>query len=265
MNVNLRINSLCKLCRTCLIGPKVSRRSASGGNPPPWEHFEQKYKKSSDEAYQKKHLLKIWGGVSTFAVAAGVILYIVEKSRQRVERKTITQRNVSIGKPAIGGPFELRTLDDKKVTNEDFKGKWVLIYFGFTNCPDICPEELEKMSQVHVELKKKGYPSIPVFVSVDPERDTPEKIARYLEEFHPDFVGLTGTMEEVTKVVKTFKVYFMKGPKDEDGDYVVDHSIICYLLNPAGDFVEYFGQNKTAADMLDMIKKHISFGNAVAA
>ena len=258
MNVNRKLfSTVFSKCTRCSGLSIFSIRS----NPEqPWKYFDQKYKETQKSSDEKRSLIKIWGGVSAFAVAAGLILYYFEKSRQRVEKNSIRRKNVSIGRPAIGGPFQLKSLNDKIVSNEDFKGKWVLLYFGFTNCPDICPEELEKMSQVHAELQRLGYASVPVFVSVDPERDTPEKIDNYLKEFHADFIGLTGSIEEITKVVKTFKVYFNKGPKDEDGDYVVDHSIICYLLNPTGEFVEYFGQNKSASDMLVTIKQHISFG-----
>ena len=256
-----KFGSSCNSCCCSRTSRFCKRLLSSQPKPEPWTHFDSKYAKEPSKDSDKKSLVKIWGGVVAFAAAAGLVLYFFDQSKKRVEKKSVLRKNLSIGKPAIGGPFQLRTLNNQIVCREDFKGKWALVYFGFTNCPDICPEELEKMSTVHEELKKLGYSSIPVFVSVDPERDTPEKIAKYLKEFHTDFVGLTGTLDEVTKVVKTFKVYFNKGPKDEDGDYIVDHSIICYLLNPSGEFVEYFGQNKTAVEMLTVIKQHISFGS----
>ena len=224
----------------------------------PWERYEKAESKTRTE---KKSLVTVWLFVGAIASTAVALVYIFDQRKEEYEKKTISRRPISMGKAKIGGPFELKGLNDEIVTNENFKGKWVLLYFGFTNCPDICPDELEKMSKVHSALKESGYNSVPVFVSVDPERDTPQKISNYLKEFHEDFIGLTGNVEEVTKVVKTFKVYFNKGPKDEDGDYIVDHSIICYLLNPEGTFVEYFGQNKTSAEMLSSVKQHIMIGS----
>ena len=237
--------------------PQLSVVNKRFFNERPWERYE---KSDGQENKDKKSLVTVWLFVGVVVTTAGALAYVFDRRKEEYEKKTIAKRPISMGKAKIGGPFQLKGLNNEIVTNENFKGKWVLLYFGFTNCPDICPDELEKMSKVHSALKESGYNSVPVFVSVDPERDTPEKISSYLKEFHEDFVGLHGNLEEVTKVVKTFKVYFNKGPKDEDGDYIVDHSIICYLLNPEGSFVEYFGQNKTSTEMLTSVKQHIMYG-----
>ncbi|CUE99576.1 electon transport protein Sco1 Sco2, putative [Bodo saltans] len=114
------------------------------------------------------------------------------------------------GGPAIGGPFSLIDTNGKRWTNEDFKGKWMYVYFGFTNCPDICPEEMAKMSRLIQHLDKKVGRDYwqPIFISLDPKRDTPEKVKEYLADFSPRILGLTGTMEEVEQAARQYRVYF---------------------------------------------------------
>lgn len=161
----------------------------------------------------------------------------------------------SYGTPQLGGDFELLDQNGKPCTNKDFLGKWILIYFGFTNCPDVCPEELEKMiNAVDIVNRKKSLPNVhPVFISIDPDRDTPESIKEYLKDFSEDFVGLTGTPEQVDEATRAFRVYYSVGPKDEDDDYLVDHSIIMYLINDQGEYCEYFGQTRSAGEIATQI------------
>uniref|UniRef100_A0A8C6ZTL3 Protein SCO1 homolog, mitochondrial n=1 Tax=Nothoprocta perdicaria TaxID=30464 RepID=A0A8C6ZTL3_NOTPE len=169
------------------------------------------------------------------------------------------ERNRGIGKPLLGGPFSLVNHEGQPKTNKDYIGQWVLIYFGFTHCPDICPDELEKMIEVVEEID--GIPSLPnltpLFITIDPERDSEEAMARYVKEFSPKLIGLTGTKEQIGQVAKAYRVYYSEGPKDEDNDYIVDHTIIMYLLGPDGEFVDYYGQNKRSAEISASIAAHM--------
>ncbi|KVI11449.1 Copper chaperone SCO1/SenC, partial [Cynara cardunculus var. scolymus] len=145
---------------------------------------------------------------------------------------TAVKQGPSVGKAAIGGPFNLLDHDGISVTEKDFKGKWTLIYFGFTHCPDICPDELQKLAAAIDKIKgKAGFEIVPVFISVDPERDTVEQVREYVKEFHPKLIGLTGHPDEIKKAARAYRVYYMKTEEEgSDGsDYLVDHSIIIIM------------------------------------
>ncbi|KAH1205724.1 Protein SCO1 1, mitochondrial [Glycine max] len=114
----------------------------------------------------------------------------------------------STGKAAIGGPFRVINHHGKHVTEKDFMGKWTLLYFGFTHCPDICLEELQKLAAAVDKIKEKaGIETVPVFISIDPERDIVEQVGEYVKEFHPKLIGLTGSPDEVKNVARAYRVY----------------------------------------------------------
>ena len=165
--------------------------------------------------------------------------------KARMERKRITEATKGIGKPKVGGPFQLIDHHGRPFTDQDLRGKYSLVYFGFTHCPDICPEELDKMAEMIDLVKSKFGPTStttvntrdgggilrPIFISCDPARDSPAVIKSYLAEFHADLIGLTGDYEAVKAVCKAYRVYFSTPEHVRAGqDYLVDHSIYFYLM-----------------------------------
>lgn len=138
------------------------------------------------------------------------------------------------GNVEIGGPFALVDHTGRAVTDASFAGKFLLIYFGFTHCPDVCPTELQTIGVALDSLGGAGEAVQPLLISVDPARDTPENLAAYVPAFHPRLIGLTGSDEQVAAVAKAYRVYYAKTPAGPDGNYNVDHTSFVYLMGPDG-------------------------------
>uniref|UniRef100_A0A7S0TCE2 Thioredoxin domain-containing protein n=1 Tax=Pseudo-nitzschia delicatissima TaxID=44447 RepID=A0A7S0TCE2_9STRA len=188
------------------------------------------------------------------AAASVVAYYNIERER-RLE--SAMGRVVSTGKPAIGGPWSLIDLDGNLVTNVSFQGKWLLLYFGFARCPDICPSEMMKLARV-IDQLKETHPQlasklVPVFVSVDPARDSLTALREYAKDFHPDFVFLTGSPTQVQEMAKKYRVYVSKAEETDDGDYLVDHSIVVYFHDDKGELSDCFTQSMRPKDVAEKI------------
>lgn len=241
----------------------LQRRSLISTLRTPLRRAEKSSKEAIDDAFKRsaKRGPITWVSLTLVALTGGGILLYVRHLKEEKEQEKEKAKKKSIGKIALGGPFSLTDHNGKAVTDEDFHGKWILLYFGFTHCPDICPDELEKMATA-VDLIDKNTKQLnaelqPLFITVDPQRDDVKAVKQYVKEFHPRLLGLTGTQEQVKQICKAYRVYFSAGPADEDNDYIVDHTIIQYLVDPSGEFAEYFGQNKTAEDIATGVTKHM--------
>jgi protein SCO1/2 len=147
---------------------------------------------------------------------------------------------------SVGGPFNL--IDDKgrTVTQANYQGRWMLVFFGYTNCPDECPLTLQKMATVLSALGALADRIAPLFVTVDPARDTPEKLAEYLANFDTRIVGLTGSSEQIAAVAKAYRVYYSPAEHEQSGADLVSHSTFLYLMNPSGKLDALFAQDISA-------------------
>ena len=134
----------------------------------------------------------------------------------------------------LGGPFTLVDETGSTVTERDFADGWMLIYFGFTYCPDICPTELGTMAAALDALGAAGERVVPILITIDPQRDTPAALADYVSRFHPRMRGLTGTPEQIADVARRYRVYYAKARRADAGDYLMDHSSFIYLVGPDG-------------------------------
>ena len=155
---------------------------------------------------------------------------------------------------AIGGPFQLVDQNGKTVTDADLKGKWSLVYFGYTHCPDACPTALNDISIALDELGPKRGAVRPVFITVDPERDTPEVLKAYVTAFDAPILALTGSPEEIAQAAKGYRVYYAKHP-EAGGDYSMDHSSVIYVMDPEGRFTASFTHQSAPEEIAERLKK----------
>jgi len=160
----------------------------------------------------------------------------------------------------IGGPFVLVDHTGKTRTDEDFRGKLLLIYFGYSYCPDVCPTDLQQISLAIKGLGTAGEAIQPLFITLDPERDTAAHLADYVPLFHPRLIGLTGSAEQIRRVALAYKVYYAKYPPGSP-DYVVDHSSFIYLIDENGKYIGFFPPGTTADRMIEIIKPHVPDGS----
>lgn len=168
----------------------------------------------------------------------------------------ISRDGAGSGEVSIGGPFSLTNQDGKTVSDADYRGRFMLVYFGFTFCPDICPTDLLIMSQTMKLLGDDAKQVAPIFISIDPARDTVAQLKDYLSNFNPPVEGLTGSQAAIDAVVKEYKVYARK-VENPKGDYTMDHSAFMYLMDKNGKYVTHFAHNTPPEDMAVAIRKHI--------
>lgn len=179
----------------------------------------------------------------------GVLLY-------QLYQRTLNGETVG-GEALIGGPFELTDQTGAPVTEQTFKGKLMLIYFGFTFCPDACPTALGIMSEALDKLDVAGDRVVPILITVDPDRDTPAVLKDYVGNFHPRMMGLTGTPEQIAKVAREYRVFYQKAPGKAPDDYVMDHTVLIYLMGADGKYITHFGPDATPEQMAEEIRKHL--------
>ncbi|HUO93451.1 MAG TPA: SCO family protein [Rhizomicrobium sp.] len=160
------------------------------------------------------------------------------------------------GPAAIGGPFALTDQNGHPFTDRNLRGRWVLLYFGYTYCPDVCPTTLALMEAALTKLGPDAARVVPVFVTIDPARDTPAVMKTYVAQFGPRFIGLTGSPAAIAAIAHSYRVYYARHPL-KGGGYSMDHSSVIYLLDPEGRFVKAYddesGANAIAGDLKNEI------------
>jgi protein SCO1/2 len=146
----------------------------------------------------------------------------------------------------------------KTVTDKDFRGRYMLVFFGFTHCPDICPAELQVMSAALEDLGADADKVVPIFITLDPERDTPEAVTAYVQNFGTNFVGLTGSPEAIEKAAKAYRVTYQKFQDESMGeDYSIDHSALVYLMGPDGAFVTHIPYGTPPKKMAETLRRYL--------
>jgi len=163
---------------------------------------------------------------------------------------------------AMGGPFTLVNQDGKTVTDKDFAGKYRLIYFGYSYCPDVCPVDLQQIAQGYARFEKEQPAAaaklVPIFVTVDPERDTPDVVKKYVAAFHPKLVGLTGSAEQIKAAAKAYGVYYQRREEEGASEYLMDHSRNAVLFGPEGKPIALVpqeqGPDAVAAELARWVK-----------
>ena len=197
-------------------------------------------------------------------VAAGALWRLGDL---RSQDAAVSQSAAATPAPAsdeFGGPFELTDQDGMRRTDMEFRGKYMLVFFGYTYCPDVCPTTLAVEAEALDQIGERARSIVPIFITVDPKRDTPEKLKSYLSAFEPqpassrmNFIGLTGTAEEIEKAADAYEVFYqahLDGRFGGDEGYSVDHTGNVYLMSPEGKFVAYYSQgispDELAADLM---------------
>jgi cytochrome oxidase Cu insertion factor (SCO1/SenC/PrrC family) len=158
------------------------------------------------------------------------------------------------GRAPVGGPFELTDQTGHRRTDADFRGKLVVLYFGYTYCPDVCPTELQSISLALDKLGPAADAVQPVFITVDPERDTPARLAEFVSSFHPRLIGLTGSLADIKKTAIAYRTFFAKSNVVTPGDYSVDHTGFIYLVGKDGHYLGFLPPGASPDEIADAIR-----------
>ena len=198
--------------------------------------------------------MKLSASRIVFYLGAAVVLVIVGLAGRMVLSPGTASVSVTsdVSLATVGGPFTLVDHGGKTVTDADFRGRFMLIYFGFTYCPDACPTSLTAITDALGILGGDAKRMAPIFISIDPARDTPEHLSMYVRHFHPDLVALTGTEDQVAAAARAYRVYYAKVREKgaAEDDYSMDHTAIIYLMGPDGKFRLHFTGHATSPETM---------------
>jgi cytochrome oxidase Cu insertion factor (SCO1/SenC/PrrC family) len=191
--------------------------------------------------------------ILAFGLAAIAAALVVLAVRLYLDNREAA--DAGLGRAAIGGPFTLVDHNGRTVTDADYRGKLLLVFFGYTYCPDVCPTELQNLTLALEDLGKDAGSRVQgLFITVDPGRDTPQALKEYLSNFHPAITGLTGTPEQIAAAARTYKAYYARA-KGEGDVYLMDHSAFLYLMDRKNEYVAHFRPGVATADIVAGVKK----------
>lgn len=190
-------------------------------------------------------------------IAVAIALILLNLLIHPSGHQTSMENNSSVGQTAIGGAFTLVNQNGETMTEQSFRGKLMLVYFGYTYCPDVCPVDVLTMSNALTQLGEAAENIAALFITVDPERDTANQVKSYLSGFHPNIFGLTGSPEQVDQAIAAYKVYAKKVESDSLADYLMDHSAFTYLMDRQGKYIAHFAHNTPAEDIAKTLRKHL--------
>lgn len=201
-------------------------------------------------------------GVRSFLIAMAVALAVGAGLAFIIDRPALDRSRaapiLSTGEPTIGGAFELVDHWGRKVTDQDFRGRYLLVFFGFTYCPDVCPAELQTISAALDRLGTLARNVQPLFVTVDPERDTATVLADYLKHFDQRILGLTGRPAQIAQATKAYRVYAAKDAQGAgEAGYIINHSTVVYFMDTDGRYITHFNYGTTPEDMAERMAAHL--------
>ncbi|HEY4922700.1 MAG TPA: SCO family protein [Xanthobacteraceae bacterium] len=188
-------------------------------------------------------------------IAAAVSLRAQEPDPARAAR---LMDDLMWGRGHVGGAFELIDQSGHQRTDRDFRGKLLLVYFGYTTCPDVCPTDLMQIGLTIDRLGAAGNEVQPIFISVDPQRDTVKVLADYVPMFHPRLIGLTGTPAQIRAVADAYKAYYARYQPEGGGLYLIDHTGFIYLMGRSGEFLGFFPPGTSADRMVEIVRQHLA-------
>jgi protein SCO1/2 len=162
------------------------------------------------------------------------------------------------GRGTVGAPFTLTDATGRRRSSSEFRGKLLVVYFGYTYCPDVCPTDVMAISEALRALGSAAQDIQPVFITIDPERDTPPLLADYLAAFHPGFIGLTGSPDEIRAVANSYKAFYAKAPDARGGDYSIDHAGVIYLMGRNGEYLGFMPPQTSPDRLTEILRKSLA-------
>lgn len=236
---------------------EANKKTAKVNKKPKVDKNNKPVSTRDDTKRPRENFTLTWVAMALVVVGVAVLVYASGfKSGDVAFSEPKTESAKSNVKTPIGGDFTLVDQEGNTVTNMDFRGQYLLIYFGYTYCPDVCPTSLTDMSDALEKLDSYAAKVTPILITIDPARDTPEHLKEYASFFHPQLRALTGSLEQIAAVAKAYRVYFSKTnqSKSADDDYLMDHSSVIYLMGPDGTFLSHFSHGTDAETMARRIR-----------